>query len=84
MRYEIKAAESGSCLLDDVYILHVISTNKPVDNIFTENEGGTSDVASIVDLDHDYVQTIMNLKKRLEYIGGYIASKVKNLHYNQN
>lgn len=57
VRHEVKAAETGNCMINDIQILFVSSANKK-DTLFTEDEN--MQITSSVDVlfDHDYSSTL--------------------------
>lgn len=79
VRHEVKAVETGNCMINDLQILFVSSANKN-DTLFTEEDKQTTSVDVDVLFDHDYLSTMWNLSPYVDevvaYISGFVVKKL--------
>ncbi|CAL1682573.1 unnamed protein product [Lasius platythorax] len=76
VRHEVKAAETGNCMINDIQILFVSS--KKEDTLFIEEENMQITSSDII-FDHDYLSTLWNLSPYVDevvkYISGFVIRK---------
>lgn len=79
VQHEVKSAETGNCLINDIQILFVSSENKN-DTLFI-NEEDAGNMSSIdMQFDHDYLSTLWTLSPYIDevvkYISGFVIKKI--------